>query len=189
MLFIGSVTLTSCSKDGDPGPAGAQGEKGDKGDAGAGGPAGPEGPKGDTGVANVMYSDWLDVPFLPDTIHTSGGDIDTIGYYSGIDVPQLTADLLNTADVKVYVNLLTADDPVIAPLPYVEESGIVIRFLAYKETIEFSSNVDAGTYLDQTNKKRLQYRYIIVPGGVNVRKAAVDWNDYKAVKAYLNLKN
>ncbi|MFT3827393.1 MAG: collagen-like protein [Chitinophagaceae bacterium] len=173
MLF-----LASCSKDGDAGA------KGDKGDPGATGPEGP------AGAANVIYSTWLDVPFKPDTIHTSGGKIDTIGYYSGINVPKLTLALLSTSDIKVYVNLNTAADPVIAPLPYVEESGIVIRFVAYEKAVQFSSNVDAGTYQDRQGNKILQYRYVIIPGGVAARKADnINWNDYAAVKAYLGLKD
>ncbi len=45
------VIFASCQKEGDEGPAGPAG------------PAGSQGPKGDTGVANVIYSEWLDVEF------------------------------------------------------------------------------------------------------------------------------
>jgi hypothetical protein len=38
--------------------------------------------------------------------------------------------------------------------------------------------------------KYQQYRYILIPGGAEARKAAgIDWNDYKQVKAYLHLKD
>ena len=187
MLFIGSVTLTSCSKDGDPGPAGAQGEKGDKGDTGAGGPAGPEGP---TGTANVIYSDWLDVGYLPDTIVTAGGTIDTIGWYSIIDAPQVTTDIVNKGDVKIYINLDASDDPTITTIP-LNLQGAKIDFVAYLNSIQLYSNFYAGTIIDDQGMKYQQYRYILIPGGTAAegRKANVDWNDYKAVKKYLNLKN
>ncbi|WP_220392838.1 hypothetical protein [Chitinophaga lutea] len=73
-----ALFMSSCGKDGDVGPAG---EKGENGDTGAGGPAGPAGPKGDPGTANVIYSDWLNVIFKPDTVHRPGNVIDTLGYY------------------------------------------------------------------------------------------------------------
>lgn len=184
-LFSGAAALfiTSCSKEGSVGPAGPPGANGQNG---APGPAGPAGPKGDTGTANVIYSNWLDVDFLPDTV-TINGKLDTLGYFGGIDAPKLTKSLLATADVKVYVNLSSAADPVITPLPYVDEYGVIIRFIAYDQGIQFSSNVDAGTYV-QNGVKTLQYRYVIIPGGVHAR-TGVDWNDYAQVKAYLGLKD
>ena len=96
LFFI--FLMTSCSKDGSDGPQG---------------PAGPVGPKGDAGSGDVIYSAWLDVPFKPDTVHTAGGTIDTVGYYATIDVPKLTLELLNTADVQVYINSNDASDPTI----------------------------------------------------------------------------
>ena len=33
-----------------------------------------------------------------------------------------------------------------------------------------------------------QYRYILIPGGKAAR-SAIDWNNYAAVKKYLNLKD
>nr|WP_295877508.1 hypothetical protein [uncultured Chitinophaga sp.] len=192
LLLIATAVLftTSCSKDGDPGPAGQQGQKGDKGDKGDTGAGGPGGPQGEPGTANVIYSDWLDVAYKPDTIHTAGGKIDTIGYFAFVDAPKLTADILNKGEVKVYLNFTTAADPTITSLPYTELSGAFIRYVAYKETLEFYASMNAGTYTDNTGLKRLQYRYILIPGGTTARKSnTVDWKDYKAVKAYLGLKD
>lgn len=163
--------MTSCGKDGSPGPAG------------------PAGPKGDTGSGTVIYSDWLDVPFAPDTIHTSGGSIDTIGYYAIIDAPKLTKELLSTADVKVYINTDDVSDPLIYPLPYYAASGIYIDVKAYTQKIELYSNADVST-VSANGKKYQQYRYMIVPGNTQARSAAaVNWSDYAEVKAYLGLKD
>lgn len=187
LLLIATTTLfTSCSKDGAAGPAGQQGEKGDKGDTGPGGPAGP---KGDPGSANVIYSNWLDVAYKPDTVHLAGGGIDTIGYYANVDAPKLTTNMLSTGEVKIYVNLNHVNDPVITTIPY-NGNGIFINFVAYESTIEFYSNIDAGTFQSNTGVKYQQYRYVIIPGGTQARTAsAVDWNNYAAVKAYLGLKD
>ncbi|WP_146217463.1 hypothetical protein [Chitinophaga sp. S165] len=167
--LFSAMFVTSCGKDGAPGPAG------------------PAGPKGDSGSGNVIYSEWLDLPFKPDTIHTSGGTIDTIGYYAVIDAPKLTVEMLSTADVKAYINTDEASDPLIYPLPYVGSNGINIELRAYAQKIELFSNVDVSTY-SANGKKYQQYRYMIVPGNNEARSAAkVDWSDYTAVKAYLGL--
>lgn len=185
LLASAIFLVNACSKDGSAGPAGATGANGEKGDKG------DKGDPGTPGTTGIIYSDWLDVKFEADTVHLSGGGIDTIGYFAFIDAPKLTQEALTTADVRVYINLGDATDPTIALLPYVEESGIVIRFIAYKGTLELTSNVDAGTYIDNRSVKRLQYRYMIAPGGTAARKAGhdINWNDYNAVKAYLGLKD
>lgn len=189
LLMTTTLLFTSCSKDGEPGPAGEQGEKGDKGDPGTGGPAGPAGPKGDQGTANVIYSNWLDVVYKPDTIHLVNGQIDTLGYYADIDAPKLTKSMLNTGELKIYINLNSVADPVITTIPYNGGNGIYINFQAFESTISFYSNIDAGTLVN-AGVKYQQYRYVIIPGGTTARTAsAVDWNNYAAVKAYLGLKD
>lgn len=182
ILFITAIGFSSCSKEGPAGPAGA---------TGAQGPTGATGAQGPVGTANVIYSEWLDVAFDADTVHT-GARIDTIGFYTVIDAPKLTTDILTTGEIKVYVNLDAADDPYIAPLPYFSiYSSISIEPRFYAESIELYSNINVGTVQAQNGKKYQQYRYILIPGGTSARKSApdVDWNDYKAVKKYLNLKD
>lgn len=182
ILLTSAVFLVSaCGKDGDTGPAGTAGEKGDKGD---------KGDPGAPGTNGIVYSNWLDVKYEADTIHTAGGTVDTIGYYADIPAPKLTTQLLGTADVKLYINFNDASDPSIAPLPYVQENGIVIRYVAYTGGLGIESNVDGSTYT-ANGKKYLQYRYMIVPGGTVARNAGndVNWSDYNAVKAYLGLKD
>lgn len=138
----------------------------------------------------MIYSAWLDVAFKPDTIHTSGGGIDTIGYYAIIDAPKLTVALLGTADVKAYINSNDATDPVIHPLPYYNAfSGLTVQFTAYTQKIELYSNANVST-VTVAGKKYQQYRYMIVPGSTSARSAApVDWSDYNAVKKYLGLED
>lgn len=184
LFFV--MFMISCSKEGPAGPAGATGANGANGPAG---PAGPAGPKGEDASGSVIYSAWLDVPFKPDTVHLAGGNIDTVGYYAIIDAPKLTLELVNKADVKVYINSSDASDPVIYPLPYAALSGLNIQFVAYTQKIELYANADVGT-VTVNGKKYQQYRYMIVPGNAQARSAApVNWSDYAAVKAYLGLKD
>ncbi|MBV7533999.1 hypothetical protein [Chitinophaga sp. sic0106] len=184
-----AMFVSSCSKDGSAGPAGPAGANGQNGAQGPGGPAGPAGPKGDTGVANVIYSAWLDVRFLPDTIHTAGGGVDTIGYYSQIAAPKLTLNMLNTGLVKVYLNGFSATDPSLIALPYFSAfTGLTIEVTASVGTIDLYSNGDISTLMDNNGVKYYQYRYVLVPGGVRAR-SVIDWNNYAAVKEYLGLKD
>lgn len=179
-LFILIFTV-SCSKEGPVGPAGADGADGPAG------PAGPAGPKGDSNSGDIIYSAWLDVSYKPDTIHLSGGGIDTIGFYATIDVPKLTLELLSTAEVKVYLNAKDPGDPTVYSLPYHGTSGLDIQVASYKQMIELYSNGDVST-TTINGKKYQQYRYMIVPGNVQARSAAsVNWLDYITVKSYLGL--
>ncbi|WP_346317382.1 hypothetical protein [Chitinophaga sp. YIM B06452] len=91
---------------------------------------------------------------------------------------------------SVYINLNTANDPVITSLSYTDlATGIYIRFVAFANTIRFYSNIEAGTFTDAGAKVQ-QYRYILISGGTTARRAnVIDWTNYAAVKGYLGLKN
>lgn len=174
-LFIVSI-LISCSKEGPVGPEG---------------PAGPAGPKGDSGTSGVIYSDWLDVAFRPDTIHLSGGGIDTVGYYADVPAPQLSKALLSSADVRLYINAGTASDPSIYPLPYFNVySGLSIDFSAHEQSLDMYSNGDMTTVVSSSGVKFQQFRYMIIPGNIKATASAkVNWSDYETVKAHLGLKD
>lgn len=175
-----SMLFTSCSKEGPEGPAG---QTGAPGPTGAQGPAGAKGDKGDAGTANVIYSNWLNVTFE-----------NGLGQ---INASQLTAAILNSGEMKVYWNLGTADDPFVVQVPCVvplvlltddeedvDSPDIYIDPYFEIGTIHLASNYNIPNGVNQ-------FRYILIPGGTSARKAgpAVDWNDYNAVKKYLNLKD
>jgi len=167
------MLIVSCEKKGDTGPAG---------------PAGPAGASGDSASGTVVYSDWLDLTYKPDTVITQG-KIDTIGFYADINVPALTVTMLNTADIKVYINTSDSTDPVIDPLPYYSSSGLYIQVSDYKGGIELYSNAQVSTFLSN-GKEIQQYRYMIVPGNSEGKmNNSVNWADYAAVKVYLGLKD
>lgn len=177
-LLAFTLLAVSCGKDGDPGPEGPAG------------PSGPAGPQGPPGTSTVIYSDWLDVPFEADTFHNASQEVDTIGFYAVIDAAGIDADMLATGEIKVYVNLNTPDDPVIAPLPYYSPYTMFsINPVFYTGSIELYANIDASTLIGDGGVKYQQYRYVLIPGGTEARKAKVDWNNYKEVQQYLGLKD
>ncbi|MBC7828828.1 MAG: hypothetical protein H7122_13850 [Chitinophagaceae bacterium] len=189
LLFAVILLFSYCGKDGSTGPAGPAGAAGAPGPAG--GP-GTQGPKGDTGTANVIYSAWLDVIYQPDTIKNAAGVvIDTLGYIGNIAAPKLSTTILNTGEVKVYINLGTPTVPVILPLPYFDPmfTGLNIETTFRLQNIDLYSNGDVSTFT-QSGVKRQQYRYILIPGAVPGQKAPkVNWNNYDEVKQYLGLSN
>ncbi|WP_201747911.1 hypothetical protein [Chitinophaga vietnamensis] len=176
MLFV------ACSKDGAQGPAGAPGPAG---------PAGPAGPKGDSGVAgnaNVIYSGWLDVKYSPAQTQTRpDGTIDTVLYGAVIPAAKLDSVLLGKADVHVYLNLGTLATQSVVPLPYVDENGFLIRYVATPKTITLLANAPISTVTTAAGK-RYQYRYVITPGSAAAR-GVVNWDDYNQVKALLHLQD
>lgn len=177
-----ALFVVSCQK-GDVGPAGPAGATGPTGGTGA------TGPKGDTGTANVIYSAWLDVPFLADTMH-SGTVIDTVTYHANITAAKLTNAILNNGEIKVYVNFGTSATPDVVPLPiYDIFYGYTITVDFFLQRIFLLASDNLGTYTNGGLKYR-QYRYILIPGSVpGFAGQPVDWNDYNKVKAYLGLKD
>lgn len=185
VLFAITLILSNCGKKGDPG---AQGPAGQNGAPGASGAPGAQGPKGDTGATNVFYSDWLDVAFLPDTVHT-GNKIDTIGFMADIAAAKLDMDMLSKGEMKVYVNLGTATNPAVSPLPYIDVfTGIQIAPTFLLQNINLYANVDASTGT-QNGAKYLQYRYIFIPGSSKVLRKMVDLNNYNEVKKFYGIRD
>jgi hypothetical protein len=164
--LLSLVLLATGCKKGDEGPAGP---------AGPAGPNGPQGPKGDTGVANVIYSGWLDATY--DAVTNQAGD--TLYYYEeDIPAPKLTSQMLNTGELKVYMNAGTAAQPFIIALPFGYE---IIPFFEVGN-IYLQAADDYSTFIPTgTTAKRNQYRYVLIPGGVPAR-SGLDLNDYAKVK-------
>ncbi len=182
LLFLITIVFANCEKGdkGDPGAAGATGA------TGGNGATGPQGPKGDSGTANVIYSPWLDVAFLPDTLH-NGSVIDTLGFYTDIVAPKLDSSIVAGGEMKVYMNLGSASNPFVVPLPYLDiYSGISLSPTFSVQDIFIYSNADAST-VTQNGMKYLQFRYILIPGGVNGIPKQTDWSNYNQVKTSLGI--
>src|ERR1700754_1166456 len=182
-VLFAAIFVIACKK-GDTGPAGPAGP------AGAAGAPGAPGAKGDSATANVTYSAWLDVTFLPDTVRDPNVDtLILLGYYATISAPKITSAVLSQGEIKTYVNFATTANPNVVPLPYTDiiffGSSITATYSA--GAINLYSNGNASSYTDSDGKE-LQYRYVIIPG---TKPAAVtpgvNWNDYNSVKNFLNL--
>ncbi|MEO6328472.1 MAG: hypothetical protein ABIO55_06050 [Ginsengibacter sp.] len=183
-LFLLSIVLivASCTKEG---PAGATGPAGPGGPQGPTGAAGVNGPAGPAGTANVIYSDWIDTTTWQPDIVITGTVMDTIGFFAVINAPKLDLTMLNTGEMKVYVNVNSTANPVVYPLPY--NNGLFIDVLFYLNSIQLYSNGDLTD---------VPFRYILIPGGTKsgrgingVPGTTINWSDYKQVKAYLGLKD
>ncbi len=179
LLFSLSVLVlfSACQKDGSTGPEGPQG------------PQGQPGPQGNPGTANVIYSDWLDVEF--GLVINQNDDTDTLGYGAEIAAPKLTADLIASGEIKVYVNAGYESNPLVTPLPLLEvyENGIITISPYFEEGyITMFANVNASTFLAPNGDKSFQYRYVLIPGSVLATKPAnVELDNYQSVQKYLKL--
>lgn len=190
LLFAAIIMfLVSCSKEGPEGPQGPQGPQGEPGAAGSTGATGEQGPKGDTGTANVIYSTWLDVAYTPDTVYV-GGIIDTVGFYAAIAANKLDSAILSGGDMHVYLNISDTINPNVVALPYFDVlSGLSIIPSFQLQNISLYANGNVSTRTSQSGQKILQYRYVLIPGGVsgNAVIHPPDWNNYKLVKEFYHL--
>jgi hypothetical protein len=170
------ILVASCSKD-----DGAKGDAGPAGPPGAAGAAGAAGPAGAPGTANVIYSGWIDTAtWRPDTVMTGSVVTDTLGYFANISAAKLDLTMLNTGEIKVYINLDSPDDPTVFPVPF-NNGAIYIDVAFFLNTIQLYSN---GQLTD------LPCRYILIPGGTTARTyKSINWANYAEVKAYLGLKD
>jgi hypothetical protein len=185
-LVATMLIFTACEKEGPAGPAGPAGAQGPAG------PTGPTGPTGPAGTANVFYSSWLDVTFTPEV-----DEGDTTGWVAQIPAPRLVDSVLGAGDVKVYLNLNTAADPSIVPLPLdAFVFGVILTPIYEIGQITLFASDDVSTRT-ANNEKSLQYRYVVIPGGTaaspqglgGVSKPKINWNNYAEVQRYLGLKD
>lgn len=151
-----------------------------KGDTG---PTGPQGPAGPAGSPNVQHSAWMVTgdPAARDT--TIDG---TLMKYYTLTTPAITQAVLDSAVVLTYFRVGT-----IGPylLPYESTAGGADNIIGsfYKVGKIFVTRVTpsaaaAGNLINMPTS--LEYRYVIIPGGVNITRAMpdVDWNDYDSVR-------
>jgi hypothetical protein len=175
-----SLLLIACSKEG---PQGQTGPQGPQGTAGADGTTGAAGPKGETGTADVIYSKWTYAHTFGDS--TIDNSAIKVGY---IDAPKLTTTILNSGEIKIYFTYGGG----VFTLPYTSNAGgkpniisytpMLSKLLVYRFTFDNSNSVALSTLL--------QYRYVIIPGGVAARKSTgVNWDNYAEVAAYYNFKD
>jgi hypothetical protein len=96
----------------------------------------------------------------------------------------------------VYLNAGTASQPAVFPLPFTDlfyaQAFLGIQTFNIFFTvgkINMYASEDASSFTGSGGKS-WQYRYVIIPGGVNIggrQKGPVDFNNYEAVKQYYKI--
>lgn len=168
MVFL----LTSC-----PGPMGPEGEKGNPGIQGPQGVAGQTGAQGPAGTANVIYSSWITATSI-----VSGSYFSRAGSYFDLTVPKLTQEILDKGMVLTYWKP-AGNNQAIIPLP--ASTGDVTGSELYPEYKV--SRIRIWLFNTGTFSTSNQFRYVIIPGSVNARKANIDYSNYEEVKKAYNL--
>jgi hypothetical protein len=167
MALMVCGVLSSCSKQGPAGATGAQGPAG---------PTGGSGAKGDAGTANVIYSGWIYASKFRDTsIDESNMNIATLS------APSLTKTDLDSATILVYFTFGEG----IFPLPYTSDAGGLSSIISFIPSV---GSITITRYtIDNSNSvglsSGLQYRFVIIPGGVSVPDS---W-DYANVSKFYHI--
>ena len=168
------IFMDACKGEkGDVGPAGTTGAVGAVGATGAIGPTGVTGAVGATGNANVIQYTYA-------TVRSAGSEL----MYA---VTGITQTQLNNSLVFVYV-LTTLNSTVWYALPgYTSGGSNQYRVYMNSNQLNVYTSRSVGTSTESFNTTRI----LIIPANDlrTGRKAAVDYNDYEAVKKYYNLKD
>lgn len=178
---MGAVAVASLGCTGSEGPTGPEGPQGEQG---------PQGPQGPAGTANVYYSDWtpFDVGNWSDA-HSAFGQ--TRRDYP-IDEPLIDAEVLATGTVAVYARIPTVTGTKVFPLPWIYHltsgNAQVLDFELNTALINIGfynlvdDSTDPGTFGDI-----VEYRYIIIPGGMPAPAMQPSLEDYDAVLSYFGI--
>jgi hypothetical protein len=102
-----------------------------------------------------------------------------------LPAPGLTQAMLDDASIQVYLNFGAG----VFPMPYTASAGSVNstltylpevgKFLITRFTSDNSGSIEIPLFI--------QYRYVIIPGGVGLHSTLPDLKDYLAVKQYFNI--
>lgn len=152
-----------------------------------------KGPKGDPGTANVIYSDWV----TPST-YTKNTVFGTVYFTADIPASKVTQAILDQGSIIVY-GKLNGYTTLIWPTNQVANLPISITYM-----IGAASNIDVWSALSSVGSIRIsltsstnayagisnahQFRYVIIPGGVNTL-SNVNAKNYDEVKQVLHLRD
>jgi hypothetical protein len=161
------------------GPQGPTGTVGPAGPAGASGAQGVTGPTGPAGVSatgtsiNVIYSDWF-TPLIGDW-----QKISEKSYLYRINEVKITQDIIDKGVVLAYSRQFSNGPAYLLPMMLETSTGLTnynISVILGKVNFLFSE------LLDTQGKPAtgLQYRYVIIPGGVKSR-ANIDYSNFDEV--------
>lgn len=167
--LAGLALATSMACAGDAGPTGPTGA------AGPAGPPGPAGPAGPAGTANVIYSSWTSIPgpASDTTLDTSRLKV------LHLKAPELTQAIIDSGVIMVYMRL----GDIVWALPYTGGAGgkaSTVAFIPKVGDIVLTRFTHDNTG-SLSFSSSLQYRYVLIPGGVPAA-AAANLVDYQAMR-------
>ncbi|WP_257667976.1 collagen-like protein [Parapedobacter tibetensis] len=176
LIAVGAVAigLSACKK-GDLGPMGPQGEQGTQGEKGENGDKGP------AGTANVIYSNWATLTESQRDTIIDGSHLKVKNLYA----PKLTTGILNNGVVLVFMRFSSTA----YLLPYISDAGGKSNTIDYRTKVgvihitRFSHDDSGSIGLGGS----LEFRYILIPGGVSASLSQVNLQDYHAVKSALSI--
>ncbi len=190
---VAAITFTSCGKNGAVGPAGPVGATGPVGPTGPAGANGATGPVGATGTANVIYSNW----YTPST-YTKDTVFNSYHFHANIAASKITQAILDNGTVLVYGKL---NGYVTSVWPTNQVSQLPIEITYMNGT---TPNIDSWSALVTLGNVRIdlvsstnayggisnahQFRYIIIPGGVQTL-STINVRNYNEVKQALHLRD
>jgi hypothetical protein len=154
------------------GPQGPAGATGPKGDTGATGPQGPAGPAG-TGSLSVVYSDWFTPAFVDWQKLTEKNYL-----YSVIET-KITQEIIDKGVVLAYTRQVASGPAYLLPLMLETSSGLTnynVSAALGKVNITFVELLD----IQGKPATGLQFRYVIIPGGILTR-ANLDYTNFNEV--------
>lgn len=155
------------------GDTGATGATGQTGATGATGPQGPAGPQGEAGTANVIYSAWFTPAFV------DWQKITEKSYLYSIIETKITQDIIDKGVVLAYSRQVASGPAYLLPMILETSSGLTNYNVAAalgKVNITFSELLD----IQGKPAIGLQYRYVIIPGGISTR-ANIDYTNFNEV--------
>lgn len=158
---------------------------GPKTEDGWGDPLNLKGDKGNPGTANVMYSDWQKFDWNPQNITK---------YRMTITMNQLTESFMSSGGVVlVYVRInVTPFGHTYYQLPFNFSVLYNCRMEFFIRTgqnqLIFDLFPTSGNMAGQFTGDDYAFRYVLIPGGANLRKASPpDPNDYLATSEYYGI--
>lgn len=176
LLAIGiAISFYACEK-GDTGPEGPQGEQGIQGE---------KGDRGAAGTANVIYSAWLSFQQAERDTLIDGTNLKV----NHLPATRLTQAIVDGGAIQVYMKFGTT----VFPLPYTSDAGSgngpnksnTVNFIPKPGVIYITRYTHDNTASHGFGT--LQYRYVLIPGGVSATLRTIDLGNYEAVKAALNI--
>ncbi|GAB4026163.1 hypothetical protein [Spirosoma gilvum] len=161
---------------------GPQGDVGPQGVAGPTGQTGLQGPQGPQGVANLITSAWTMVKATD-----WKSDNDPQYFYIKLEDKNITQAVVDKGVVMAYYRN-PAHPAVVLSMPSVTDKLSVGYFFLVDQGKGYM-NFDLSFFIPRKVPIDFdtEFRWVIIPPNPGGRLAAVDWQDYEAVKRALNL--